>query len=306
MSAWWETPYPGAPPPDGLPPLPRPLYPPSAKRHGKQPSSKGPDIQAVKRAVARLGRWPWQQYDQGYWDPFALGDPSSELARSGMAGYQRQMRIDDTGWMGRKTYNALAYSLIPAGLPHAGEPAFDQVAVELLAEAWALFGGHEPDPQDDTIRQAALVRATGELGYVERDDGGSKYADWYGAGMQGGPWCAMFCTWAFETNPEGQSPSFTKGKTYAYVPYVVGDARANRNGLSTIDDPVAGDLVAYDWNWNGEYDHIGVFEAWQDDGQFTAIEGNTSTSNQSNGGQVMRRSRHRGAQGTVFVRVAEP
>jgi hypothetical protein len=39
---------------------------------------------------------------------------------------------------------------------------------------------------------------------------------------------------------------------------------------------------------------------------FEAVEGNTSTSSNSNGGQVMRRTRTRNGQGTIFVRVAEP
>jgi hypothetical protein len=40
-------------------------------------------------------------------------------------------------------------------------------------------------------------------------------------------------------------------------------------------------------------------------GGFTAVEGNTSTSDNSNGGQVMRRDRNKNQQGTVFVRVSE-
>jgi hypothetical protein len=115
----------------------------------------------------------------------------------------------------------------------------------------------------------------------------------------------MFCTWCFETS--GNSPAFVKGSRYAYVPYVVGDARDARNGLKTTDDPIPGDLVCYDWERNGEYDHIGIFEKWvMGASDFQAIEGNTSTSNNSNGGEVMRRSRNASQQGTVFVRVAEP
>jgi hypothetical protein len=87
---------------------------------------------------------------------------------------------------------------------------------------------------------------------------------------------------------------------------VVGDARANRYGLSTTDDPIPGDLVVYDWGGDTIYDHIGIFERWTSgSNQFDALEGNTSVDNNSNGGAVMRRSRSRSGQGTVFVRVAE-
>jgi hypothetical protein len=101
--------------------------------------------------------------------------------------------------------------------------------------------------------------------------------------------------------------SFKQGSRYAYVPYVVSDARNNRNGLSVPSQPKPGDLVCFDWSRDFTYDHIGIFEDWAgtSPSEFTAIEGNTSTGNDSNGGQVMRRNRDTRRQNTVFVRVAE-
>jgi len=93
---------------------------------------------------------------------------------------------------------------------------------------------------------------------------------------------------------------------YDYVPYLLSDAKNGRYGLSITNSPKAGDLVCFDWNWNGEYDHVGLFENWTSGRAFESVEGNTSTSNNSNGGQVMRRQRDADGQGTVFVRVAEP
>lgn len=58
MPSWWQEPYKGAPPPKDLPPLPRNLYPPSAKNKGKTPSKPGPDVKAMKRAVSRGGGGP--------------------------------------------------------------------------------------------------------------------------------------------------------------------------------------------------------------------------------------------------------
>ena len=84
------------------------------------------------------------------------------------------------------------------------------------------------------------------------------------------------------------------------------DARNKRNGLSTTDDPIPGDVVVYDWSYDTVYDHVGIFEKDLGGGQFSAIEGNTSQSNNSNGGEVMRRTRSRSGQGTCFVRVKEP
>jgi hypothetical protein len=121
----------------------------------------------------------------------------------------------------------------------------------------------------------------------------------------------MFVTWCFEygaSNIGKDSPTFRKGNTYAYVPYMVSDARSDHNGLTTLDPDqvIPGDLVCYDWSWDGEYDHVGIFERWTGGGAMDVIEGNTSPSNDSNGGEVMRRNRLPSTQGTVFVRVSEP
>jgi hypothetical protein len=82
-----------------------------------------------------------------------------------------------------------------------------------------------------------------------------------------------------------------------------------RHGLSVTSSPRPGDLVAYDWDWNGEHDHVGIFESG-DRYAWTAVEGNTSpegsSGSQSNGGQVCRRQRNANQAAVVFVTVAEP
>src|SRR5215472_7177388 len=307
MAKWYEVAYPGAPmvKVDGFP---RPLYPPDAKNKGKTPSMPGDDVIAYKRTVARAGRWPWQPFDSDFNNKFSHGS-SGNVADTGVAGIQRQQDLDDTGWIGTKTFNTLRSIKIPEGLPNAGQMAMDARSVELINQAFAKFKGSEPPPpetpaQGKTLRVLALENAITQIGIKESppDSNQVKYTDWYN---MVGPWCAMFCTWSFET--KGDSPAFIKGQRYAYVPYVVADARSKKNGLQTTDDPIPGDLVCFDWDFNGEYDHIGIFEKWTSGTQvFNCIEGNTSTSSNSNGGEVMRRSRNRSSQGTVFVRVKEP
>src|SRR5262245_34944965 len=305
LMAWSDQPYKGKPPERDIKGFPRPLYPPDAKQYGKTPSTRGPDVIAYKRTVSRLGRWPWQQFDDGYWTDFAHGTQGPDISNSGVAGVQYQQHIDATGWLGKTTFNTLCYALVPdaPGFMHAGEHAMAYVAVNLINEAYDMFQGHEPAPPDTTLRVKALDRATGELGYTENPAGSNqnKYGAWYG--MNGQPWCAMFTTWAFEN--AGNSPTFAKGSRYAYVPYVVGDAYNGKNGLKVTGDPIPGDLVCYDWSYDQVWDHIGLFETWNGN-SFYAIEGNTSTSNNSNGGEVMRRTRNPASQGTVFVRVQEP
>src|SRR5262245_17965311 len=259
MTAWWQVPYKGGPmvAVDGFP---RPLYPPDAADCGRTPSVDGPDVEAYKRTVSRLGRWPWQEFDDAFSNGFAHGT-GGDVSVTGLAGVQRQQHIDSTGWVGKATFNTLRSASVPESKPHAGEMAMDATAVELVNQAWAMFGGHEPAPEPTgTLRQRALARAVGEIGNFESPAGSNmqKYGAWYQ--MNGVPWCAIFCTWAFEN--EGDSPAFVKGSRYSYVPYIVGDGRAGRNGLATTDDPLPGDLVCYDWEFDGTYDHVGMFEAW--------------------------------------------
>jgi hypothetical protein len=197
---------------------------------------------------------------------------------------------------------------IPKGLPHAGEPAMDTRSVELINAAFARFNGSEPPPQPSrSAAFARLVRAKGEVGNKESpaDSNNTKYGDWYG--MNGQPWCAIFVTWADQTG-EVPTSSVKRGSRYAYVPYIVTDARLGNNGLSVTSSPKPGDVVCFDWTQDGEYQHVGLVDTPPDGrGNFGTIEGNTAISgDQSNGGQVMARERNRGSQGTVFVRVQEP
>jgi hypothetical protein len=301
VSNWWEKPYSGAPMVK-VKGFPRSLYPPDAAEHGKTPSTPGPDVEAYKRTVSRAGRWPWQSFDEQFSNNFSHGK-SGNVSETGIAGVQRQQSVEATGWIGKDTFNTLRSIVIPDALPHAGEMSMDAFAVELIEEAWNIFQGSDTAPKG-THRAAALQTAISQLGIKESpaNSNNTKYGSWYGVNYQ--PWCAIFVTWCYLQ--VGPHPSFAKGSRYAYCPYVVADARAGKYGLSTTDDPIPGDLVVYDWSWDTVYDHIGIFERWNGDGTFNAIEGNTSYSNNSNGGEVMRRVRSKSGQGTVFVRCAEP
>jgi CHAP domain len=303
---WWTKGYPGGPM-VAVNGFPRPLYPPDAKAKGKTPSVDGPDVEAYKRVVSRAGRWVWQAFDQDFSNAFSHGK-GANVVDTGLAGVQRQQKLDDTGWVGEKTFNTLRSIRIPQGLPHAGEAAMDARAVELINAAWKEFKGKEPAPPPTaqpgkSAAQERLSKAIKEIGTKESppNSNQSPYSQWYG---MIGPWCAMFCTWSDQTGGK-PTKSFVKGSKYAYVPYIVSDARMGYNGLSVTSNPQPGDLVCFDWDWNGEYDHIGLFEKWLNNSEFQAIEGNTSTSDNSNGGEVMRRTRNKNSQATVFVRVKE-
>ena len=80
------------------------------------------------------------------------------------------------------------------------------------------------------------------------------------------------------------------GKGCAYVP-------TTEHWLSVTGlwvgrtDPQPGDIAIFNWD-GGQPDHIGIVQQNEGNGVFTTIEGNTSVSSNSNGGEVMQRSRH--------------
>lgn len=114
------------------------------------------------------------------------------------------------------------------------------------------------------------------------------------------PWCASFVAWSY--SKAGRPLS---GFNTAYVPSYVAAAKANKNGLSVVfaTKVIPGDLVCYDWQGDGECDHIGIVtKPVSAGGDFEAIEGNTSVGNNSNGGEVMLRSRNTNSVG-CFIRV---
>ncbi len=289
---WWQTPYPGGIVP--VPGFPREL-------HVGDPD--GPDVIAYKRTVWRAGRWagPASRFDDAYSHGFAHGK-GPNVIDTGVAGVQRQQRMPDTGVVDETLFDVLRSIVIPDGLPNAGQLAMDATAANLIGEAWQQFGQTQTAPVAST-RQLALAAAQGWIGTKESPAGSNQaqpFTSWYG---MIGPWCAMFVTYCYEVDAGG-SPSFERGSRYAYVPYIVQDARADRNGLTVTSQPMPGDLVCYDWQRDGTYDHVGIFEAGTAN-SWTAVEGNTSTSNNSNGGEVMRRQRSSSDAAVVFVRVAE-
>jgi hypothetical protein len=154
------------------------------------------------------------------------------------------------------------------------------------------------------------MQAATQLGVKESPAGSNhvKFGIWYGIV---GAWCAMFVSWVHVMAKVGKT--FAKGSRYAYVPYIVADARAGRNGLRLSSGPRSGVIACYDWDHNGVADHTGICADAADlakfcsreygsavnrfghptSAQFWAIEGNTAVGNDSNGGEVMIRLRNR-------------
>lgn len=131
--------------------------------------------------------------------------------------------------------------------------------------------------------------ATKEIGVVEEPVNKVKYNDWiYNKPTSGSAyaWCGAFVSWCYD---QAGMPLGNIGLKRGFVgcPYAV--ERISKWGkLVTV--PTEGCVVFYDWDGNGRFDHTGIFVKDLGGGLFEAIEGNTSFKDNSNGGQVMRRS----------------
>lgn len=144
--------------------------------------------------------------------------------------------------------------------------------------------------------------AAAEIGIAENPDGSNKvkYNTWfYGKEVSGHAfsWCGVFVSWVFAAAgiPLGVI-DFRRGFASCY--YAVTNVH-KWGHIVTIPQP--GDVVFFDWDGNGVYDHTGIFVRDLGKGVFEAIEGNTSFKNDSNGGSVMRRA-DRKYKNAIFVR----
>ncbi len=99
-------------------------------------------------------------------------------------------------------------------------------------------------------------------------------------------WCCVFVWYVFKE--AGASQLFFDGAKTAYCPTAMNKFKAN-NAL--YNEPEVGDVVFYNFNGKKTASHIGIVSQVLGNGKIKAIEGNTSSSNQTNGGQVEEKVR---------------
>ena len=137
------------------------------------------------------------------------------------------------------------------------------------------------------MSQKIVDIARKEIGYKEfpANSNKTKYGRWFG--FDGVAWCAMFVSWCYD---KAGFPLGNIGFLKGFAGCQTGFAHFRKTKeISYSPDP--GDIVLFDWNGDGRYDHTGIFVKDLGKGFFQSIEGNTSASNQSNGGEVQLRKR---------------
>lgn len=134
---------------------------------------------------------------------------------------------------------------------------------ELLDIARKQIGVKESPPSSNNVRYNTW--------YYGREVSGSAY-----------PWCAVFAAWVFDQ---------AKVKLPIRTASCGALMRAAQSaGCWVTGDYRPGDVVIYDFPGGAKTDHCGIVES-VDGTYISAIEGNTSSTNNADGGAVERRAR---------------
>ena len=138
--------------------------------------------------------------------------------------------------------------------------------------------------------QKVIDIAFAEVGVQESpaNSNETKYGKWFG--LNGVAWCGIFASWAYS---KAGVPLEKIGYSKGFAGTQTALKHFQETGQMTTN-PAPADLVFYDWDANGQPNHVGIFNGWvkgKRGVEFYAIEGNTSLKDQSNGGEVMSRQR---------------
>lgn len=133
-----------------------------------------------------------------------------------------------------------------------------------------------------------LSIARGEVGVKESPAGSNKVkynTAYYGREVKGSayPWCCAFVWWVFQQ--AGASELFYGGEKTAYCPTLMAFHKKQ-----WVKDYEPGDVIFFNFSGGTTAKHVGICESW-DGKSITTIDGNTGTTNEANGGAVMRRKR---------------
>lgn len=137
-----------------------------------------------------------------------------------------------------------------------------------------------------TGRDVALLAAT-QVGISENPPSSNnvRYNTWYyGREVSGGsyPWCMVFVQWVF-----AQAGVALPQRTASCGALM---RAAQMSGQWVTENYRPGDVVIYDFPGGAATDHCGIIESVTDS-CVVAIEGNTGSGSDADGGQVQRRSR---------------
>lgn len=137
-----------------------------------------------------------------------------------------------------------------------------------------------------------LECALSQVGTKESPAGSNnvKYNTWYyGRPVSGDwyPWCAVFVSWCFYETGIYDRIDGVRNKA-GCDPYM----RWAKSSNIFSSKPKVGALVLFDWDHDNSADHIGIVKEIVSNNVIKTVEGNTAIGNDSNGGEVMIRTRY--------------
>lgn len=132
------------------------------------------------------------------------------------------------------------------------------------------------------IRSSELLAvAAREIGYREGVGKTNKFGRWYG--LDRAPWCMEFVQWCYAE--VGAPLPYKTASCGALLDWY----RKHQPDCITLT-PIEGCVVIFDFPGGAATDHTGLFVS-RTDTTVTTIDGNTSGTNQSNGGWVQQKTR---------------
>ena len=117
-----------------------------------------------------------------------------------------------------------------------------------------------------------LCKEYGSTGAIQNGSNvGTYYSEWYIGGYTAGsgwnsstPWCACFLSWA-----AAQHLPYDRTK-----PYIFADVDNGWNNMNRTSTPIPGDYIFFDWEKDGDPDHVGAV-LLVNGGLVYTIEGNS-------------------------------
>jgi len=131
-----------------------------------------------------------------------------------------------------------------------------------------------------------LTIARSQIGVTATGQNNVLYNTWYYGrtiNASGYAWCAVFIAWVF--NQAGASGLYYGGNKTAYCPTLLSYHKGQ-----AVTDYQPGDVIFFNFSGKTNAAHVGICESY-DGTNITTIDGNTSSSNEANGGTVARRKR---------------
>ncbi|WP_205752597.1 peptidoglycan-binding protein [Cryptosporangium phraense] len=171
----------------------------------------------------------------------------------------------------------------------------------------ALYGvvtpPSSPPPGGGSSAILRVAQAEADAGVREGSARANSYGQSVGLSLStsGYAWCAVFVSWV------AQQTGATDYR-HSYVDHWVHAAQNGTHGLSVTTSPAPGDIVAFDWDGNGDFtggnEHIGIVRTVSGGASFTTVEGNTHAEGSSapDGVFVRNRSTNDGYN-VLFIRV---